>query len=87
MENPNHTAIPAAEAPMSATIVLNRGSAGVWQGLMVVRKGDKVTEFGNDSPKVAQVLLNLATTLVGVESGSKIILPGGPLCPLVPKQH
>jgi len=63
---------------MSAAIALFKGSGGLWLGYMQVCKGDEVTEYRSESPKVAQVLLNLATALVGKESGSKIILPGGP---------
>lgn len=69
IETPN---TPAHKQAVSATIVLNRGSRGVWLGTMVCRVGDKVEQFTSDSPRVSEVTFALMKKLIesitGVES-------------------
>lgn len=77
-EGPSRT--PAREQAVSATLVLNRGSAGVWLGVMVCRIGDKVEQFTGDGPSVAAVSLALTKQLIEAISGVKsaILMPHYP---------
>jgi len=62
---------------MTATMMLAKGSKGIWLGLMIVAEGDKVSEYRAEDRRVAAVTLALTQELVKLETGKKLVVEPG----------